>query len=73
MPDTLKPCPFCGGADIVFDYASTRNKRYGEYLTIVYVKCIFCGARSRAFNDGVSMEYAETLATKAWNRRADDG
>ena len=72
MNSEFKPCPYCGGADIDFYSAVTSNKRYGKYLTIVYAKCTFCGARSRAFNDFISMEEAEDLAIKAWNRRIDD-
>lgn len=54
MPDTLNPCPFCGGEAEV-NYSCL-------YETGYFVSCTMCEARTKKYS---SREKAE----KAWNRR----
>lgn len=60
--DKLKPCPFCGGKDII-----VRPVQYaGIVKTHFYVQCRECFARTR--------DYAtRPKAIEAWNRRAEHG
>ena len=67
MKDLLK-CPFCGGdADLWY-----KGTRYGY---IVYSECSICGAKSKAYSLGKSVnedwadELASIRAIEAWNRR----
>ena len=55
MPDTLEPCPFCGGEAEV-NYSCL-------YETGYFVSCTMCEVRTKKYS---SREKAE----KAWNRRA---
>lgn len=67
--DELKPCPFCGCKDI------------RKLVTVLDcdIFCRSCGASVHRTNFIVGSALAETLvdaepeATKAWNRRVDDG
>lgn len=60
--DVLKPCPFCGGKDII-----VRPVQYaGIVKTHFYVQCRECFARS-----GMGWT-AKAKAIEAWNRRADN-
>ena len=59
----IKPCPFCGGKDIV-----VRPVQYaGIVKTHFYVQCRECFAQS-----GMGWT-AKARAIEAWNRRADNG
>ena len=73
----LKPCPFCGGNLINYDCRAANGYRSREARFITFLKCDTCGTQTRAFafdgncaNDRVT---AEIAASKAWNRRAEDG
>lgn len=61
MPDTLKPCPFCGSKNVgIYETA------YGNYLNVFkYVLCQTCNCRTKAYRD-------EKDAIAAWNRRPTD-
>ena len=68
MTDTLKPCPFCGSADI----------SDGEVLTglpdgtaFTQSECQGCGALGpRGLLKPGHVDYGDVEAIKAWNRRA---
>lgn len=57
MADTLKPCPFCGSADVETDFVVTP---IGKYLNVVCCGCLACGPAHRT----------EPEAIAAWNQRA---
>ena len=66
----LKPCPFCGYADI----SVTVNTR------CVKLWCPMCGVRmtrggkKESYSSiGMCRKYVMPIAIDAWNRRADDG
>ncbi|EBR0232240.1 hypothetical protein DNV23_24210 [Salmonella enterica subsp. enterica serovar Hadar] len=54
----LKPCPFCGCADITIHRPSSHG------LTLYGIACDGCGVRMKRFD--------EDEAIAAWNRRGDD-
>ena len=56
----LKPCPFCGNADIT----GATHKPVGS-AEFYEVLCIECGARIR--------RSSKRKAVEAWNRRVDNG
>ena len=74
MSDTkLKPCPFCGGAAVLYHQSSKYTDHDGDY-----VYCFRgCGSRTKLFvcYDGTGKTHNDTEkeAIQAWNRRADDG
>lgn len=51
MIEEIKKCPFCDGNAVV------------QGITVVWVKCLECGAETTGFRD-------EEEAIEAWNRRA---
>lgn len=51
MIEEIKRCPFCGGNAVI------------QGITVVWVKCLECGAETTGFRD-------EEEAIDAWNRRA---
>ena len=57
-PTKLKPCPFCGGADVDFGYADDQFKDHN-----VFVACGACKASS-------AIHPTKREARAAWNRRA---
>ena len=57
MPEKLKPCPFCGGEDIIMCREETFIRGY-------YCRCKSCGCRTMHFS---KEEYVLTT----WNRRAE--
>ena len=57
MNNELKPCPFCGSADV--------QKEYDSELPFNRVRCNNCESSSGIYDD---MKYA----VEAWNRRAND-
>ncbi|MGM9626964.1 MAG: Lar family restriction alleviation protein [Faecousia sp.] len=66
--EKLKPCPFCGGKDIVFGFSC----EYGE------IWCRGCKASIKLyegffFNPKDAKKYYKQRMFDAWNRRADDG
>ena len=63
-PDELKPCPFCGSADIanVSAHAAKPTNRWHAGDTIFAVNCLGCGA-------SVPNRYRNDLVVEAWNRR----
>ena len=62
----LKPCPFCGGTNIVYtDKADDKNNTHCVY-------CYDCGGGTATFSGCSSHETLKNVAIKAWNRRADD-
>ena len=64
----LKPCPFCGNADI-----KDRCKRQGNWRK-VYIQCRKCNARSGVIDGYINEDY-QTLkdeAARLWNRRCDN-
>lgn len=80
MDNNLKPCPFCG--------ASATIRKSTVYLDVIYfAECTKCRAKVRWFFVGhptiehgmlaektrYTEDQAIQEATKAWNRRADDG
>lgn len=71
--DKLKPCPFCGSADVkLANNASWITEKYqGNIRT---VGCRDCGVIGGIFNTlELSIEAAEEKAIKSWNRRFDNG
>lgn len=73
MASELKRCPFCGGkANAVEVEIETRHD--GAYY-MYKVKCIDCGASTKAFGNGSRMGIKEGCdkAIAAWNRRAGEG
>ena len=64
-PDELKPCPFCGSADIAnvsAGYAGPTN-RWHAGDEIFAVNCRKCGA-------SVPNRYRNDLVVEHWNSRA---
>lgn len=62
MSGELKPCPFCGGKAEVDAYGLTGR--------VIVIKCLSCGARTRAFDTDIKRG---ENAIEAWNRRSDGG
>jgi len=56
MSDKLKPCPFCGSNEIVYDNCDLGSGKW--------YYCLGCGVQ-------VKVSYKEDLEKK-WNRRADN-
>lgn len=64
----LKPCPFCGGADIYL------IKNYGFHDDTAVVFCNRCKAVmfvEENDEEGIN-EKTQAIAVAAWNRRADN-
>lgn len=61
--EALKPCPFCGGTDILVGIERIGVHEDGQ-LNCVLV-CQGCGARS-------PIDEREAVCKELWNRRADD-
>lgn len=82
MPDTLKPCPFCGGeAKVAFARPKFMLKKlHNRY---VFAGCPNCGvstmlyfANNRTGSPLINKAHEESAkekATDAWNRRAGEG
>lgn len=63
-PNTLKPCPFCGGDMIgIFDDSNMRLDRIPKYK---WVQCFYEGCETR----GPACENEEEAIQK-WNTRAE--
>lgn len=63
-PVALKPCPFCGGADIRFDKHTAAGRGPYHFGETVYSMCCYqCGAT-------FPNRYRRELLEEAWNRRA---
>ena len=64
-PDELKPCPFCGSADIANVSAGFAgpSDRWHAGDEIFAVNCKNCGA-------SVPNRYRNALVVEAWNQRA---
>lgn len=73
----LKPCPFCGGREVNYDYRYVGRNRFREEAYITFLKCDICGAQTKAMsfdgNDRDDREATEAKVMEAWNRRAEDG
>lgn len=64
-PD-MKPCPFCGGDNIVIRYGGSAWRSNIYYpKTSAYVTCCGCGIRTETYR------YA-SKAVEKWNRRTND-
>lgn len=62
----LKPCPFCGGTEIVIQSISGIFPRSSYQRTYKYIQCRSCFA--------MTADYAtKPKAIEAWNRRVDNG
>lgn len=58
MPDTLKPCPFCGG------------KAFHDHKgNIAMIRCVSCPACTRVGYKRNPYEWAAEKAVAAWNKR----
>lgn len=71
--DKLKSCPFCGNDAELY-------RSFGRYGTFMYVECLCCGAKTKAFGTGNKDESdadwesnAAMHATWAWNNRKEGG
>ena len=66
----LKPCPFCGKAEVLLISA------YRELVKTYRVECLVCGVRTaeivRESNHEDDDEAAKVAAIQAWERRAED-
>lgn len=60
MSQELKPCPFCGGKNIIL---GTHEASWG---TEQYIKCCDCMAKIQ-----IDQEYGEKMLIYRWNRRVD--
>lgn len=58
MSQELKPCPFCGGKNIIL---GTHEASWG---TEQYIKCCDCMAKIQ-----IDQEYGEKMLIYRWNRR----
>lgn len=56
----LAPCPFCGGTDIVYQFACSQG----------YFMCRDCGACGPEDEEAADPVCSIEAASKAWNRRA---
>ena len=75
MPEKLKPCPFCGGKEII-STSMNRGKNYSDKDFYFTVTCKECGAQISvgADLDKVPFECVEKAIEQArakWNRRAE--
>jgi len=73
MSEKLKPCPFCGGHDIVSS-AMNRGINYRDSEFYLSVTCKKCGAKISVGADlgGVPFECVEQVIEETrekWNRR----
>jgi Lar family restriction alleviation protein len=58
VSDELKPCPFCGSADVAVETIHRRTDGVEEYAG----SCVNCGARGQ-------LQYLPENAAAAWNHR----
>ena len=61
MPDTLKPCPFCGGEPDVYTYRLEPSRE-----NPTKVVCKMCGVETPTY-------FRYKNAIDAWNRRVGEG
>lgn len=61
-PESLKPCPFCGGENVHVQNGETRAPNHGDWRQLVW--CASCGSMSGEHRH-------EEEAIEAWNRRSD--
>ena len=61
MKESLKPCPFCGGENLI-----QGNVEY-SFGTDIFIRCADCSGKMQ-----LCAEYGKTQLIKAWNRRAND-
>lgn len=75
MPNELKPCPFCGSADVRIATGANLSWVAVKYRgNIRVVCCAECGVNGGVFNTlSITEEKAEKAAIESWNRRADNG
>ena len=59
--DLLAPCPFCGGNDIVYEFACSQG----------YFMCRDCGASGPEDEEAADPACSIEAASRAWNRRAE--
>ena len=67
--EALKPCPFCGSLEIVFEI-------YQPGITNVYaIHCLGCNFQTKYYGDPYpgyrASEHNQQLAIAAWNRRTE--
>ena len=73
----LKPCPFCGSADVTFEKTEWDEKSFTGEPQLVQrldVRCNNCGASSGKVA-GLYTQVGNRLQARAaelWNRRAND-
>ena len=73
MADTkLKPCPFCGGEAVFFNFVD-RDPRSVTATPVCQILCTNCKALMGNFVAEDSSFSYKDKATEAWNRRANDG
>lgn len=70
MGDEVKPCPFCGGRDIMFtkhvnnDYSDYIHHPTNDIFMFIWSMCCYdCGAT-------FPNRYRKELLIEHWNRRA---
>lgn len=73
--ESLKPCPWCGGAAVLRreSMAGPRGTGYPGYYEYS-VKCMLCGATAPTgveYDIGQTPEEAEARVIEAWNRRGE--
>jgi len=61
MSIKLKPCPFCGGNNVKFDYAWCST-----------VPLIYCPDCTAVVSFGGNKRDTKKYSAEAWNRRAED-
>ena len=66
MPETIKPCPFCGGVDIA--RAVQMNEERSGYF--VGAECRTCRAIGPMIHHMGYSKKAVAYSVAAWNRRA---
>jgi len=69
MSEELKPCPFCGGADLVFRQDESEDKPVMLYAWHVF--CLDCHCHGRN-NYPIGWCESKLAASQAWNDRKQD-
>jgi hypothetical protein len=69
----LKPCPFCGGAELevhITDGTETSEYPFWE----AHITCGQCGIGfgGGSYGGGIDVDLVETHIARDWNRRAED-